>query len=98
MRILAEAVPDDVELAAIRRHILEQPEALAVHDVHAWTLTSGRHVLSAHVVVSDAGLADGAGAALLDDLPACLAGHFDLEHSTFQLEPVGHADHDPGMR
>jgi cobalt-zinc-cadmium efflux system protein len=32
----------------------------------------------------------------LDQLQACLAGHFDVEHSTFQLEPASHADHEPG--
>jgi cobalt-zinc-cadmium efflux system protein len=26
----------------------------------------------------------------------CLAGHFDVEHSTFQLEPASHAAHEPG--
>jgi cobalt-zinc-cadmium efflux system protein len=27
-------------------------------------------------------------------MQACLAGHFDVEHSTFQLEPAGHLDHE----
>ena len=27
---------------------------------------------------------------LLDELQGCLAGHFDVEHSTFQLEPASH--------
>ena len=33
---------------------------------------------------------------VLDELQSCLAGHFDVEHSTFQLEPASHADHEPG--
>jgi cobalt-zinc-cadmium efflux system protein len=33
---------------------------------------------------------------LLDQLQACLAGHFDVEHSTFQLEAAAHASHEPG--
>jgi cobalt-zinc-cadmium efflux system protein len=31
---------------------------------------------------------------MLDRLGECLKGHFDVEHSTFQLEPVGHAAHE----
>ena len=97
LRILIEATPDDMEIAEVRRHILELPEVLAVHDLHAWTLTSGAPILTAHVVVSDDCIAKGEATRVLDHLQACLAGHFDLEHSTFQLEPGGHADHEPGM-
>ena len=31
---------------------------------------------------------------ILDALQACLAGHFDVEHSTFQMEPAGHVAHE----
>jgi hypothetical protein len=31
---------------------------------------------------------------MLDALQHCLRGHFDVSHSTFQLEPAGHADHE----
>src|SRR3989442_1713159 len=54
----------------------------AVHDLHVWTITSGLNVVSAHVVVERH--ADPA--AVLDSLGGCLAGDFDIEHSTFQLE------------
>lgn len=62
-----------------------------MHDLHAWTITSGLPVLSAHVVVDEAVLALGNGL-LLDRLGDCLRGHFDVEHSTLQLEPAGHAE------
>jgi cobalt-zinc-cadmium efflux system protein len=95
--ILVEATPDEVEIASVRAHILEQPGVVDLHDLHVWALTSGLPVLSAHVVVSDACMDAGAAPALLDRLQECLAGHFDLMHSTFQLEPIGHADHEHGM-
>jgi cobalt-zinc-cadmium efflux system protein len=97
LRILLEATPDDVELAEVRRHILELVEVVAVHDLHAWTVTSGLPVLSAHVVVSDECISAGTSARVLDHLQECLAGHFDVAHSTFQLEPIGHADHERPM-
>jgi cobalt-zinc-cadmium efflux system protein len=42
-------------------------------------------------------LARGQGAVMLDTLQECLRGHFDVAHSTFQLEPDGHADHEHPM-
>jgi len=39
---------------------------------------------------------DGCAPRLLDELEACIAGHFDVEHSTFQLEAAAHASHEPG--
>jgi len=70
---------------------------VSVHDLHAWTLTSGLPVLSAHVVLSDGCRSTGEAARVLDRLQACLAGHFDVEHSTFQLEPIGHQEHESGL-
>ncbi len=80
--VLLEATPKDVDMAHVRRHILEAPGVIGCHDLHAWTITSGLNVVSAHVI-----LADGADpAATLDALCECLSDDFDIEHSTFQLE------------
>ena len=95
-RVLMEATPDEMDLAEVRRHILELPEVVAVHDLHAWTLTSDLPVLSAHVVVEESCLSSGSAPRLLEHLQECLAGHFDVEHSTFQLEPEVHAGREPG--
>jgi cobalt-zinc-cadmium efflux system protein len=92
--VLLEAAPRDVDLAAVRAHILGVDGVLGVHDLHAWTITSGSPVLSAHVVVSDAALAAGHGGRVLDALSACLGDHFDMAHCTFQLEAESHAGHE----
>lgn len=92
--ILLEAVPKNVDLDEVRKHLLETPGVTDVHDLHAWTITSGVPVMSAHVVVEDLALANGDCGKLLDRLHECLAGHFDVEHSTLQLEPAGHIDHE----
>jgi cobalt-zinc-cadmium efflux system protein len=47
-------------------------------------------------VVADGCFADGHSPRMLDELQSCLTGHFDVEHSTFQLEPAGHATHEAG--
>jgi cobalt-zinc-cadmium efflux system protein len=92
--VLLEATPRGVDLAEVRRHIVETSGVIGAHDLHAWTITSGLPVLSVHVVVTDEALADGGGARVLDSLGECLADHFDVEHCTFQLEPAGHATHE----
>jgi cobalt-zinc-cadmium efflux system protein len=92
--VLLEATPKGVDLAEVRRHINETSGVLDVHDLHVWTITSGLPVLSAHIVVTEAALADGGGGQVLDELGQCLSGHFDVEHCTFQLEAPGHQEHE----
>ena len=92
--VLLEAAPRGVDLADVRAHILGVDGVLDVHDLHAWTITSGLPVLSAHVVVTDEALAAGHGGRVLDALCSCLGEHFDLEHCTFQLEAASHAGHE----
>jgi cobalt-zinc-cadmium efflux system protein len=95
--ILLEASPRGIDLDEIREHMGALPGIREVHELHVWTITSGLPVLSAHVVVDPAVIEHGQSAIMLDKLQACLRGHFDLEHSTFQLEPAGHADHERPM-
>ena len=80
--VLLEAAPKGINLADVRSHILRAEGVADIHDLHAWTITSGLNVVSAHVV-----LAEGANPPkVLDELCSCLSGDFDIEHSTFQLE------------
>jgi cobalt-zinc-cadmium efflux system protein len=95
--VLLEASPRGVDLTEVRRHLAEVDGVTDVHDLHAWMITSGLPVLSAHVVVDPRLLADGHSDTMLDQLQACLRGHFDVEHSTFQIEPTGHADHESSV-
>lgn len=92
--VLLEATPRGVDLAEVRQHIEATPGVLSCHDLHAWTITSGSPVLSAHVVVELASWEQGRAGQVLDRLGECLTGHFDLEHSTFQLERPEHAAHE----
>jgi len=80
--VLMEATPKGVDMAHVRQHILDAPGVVDCHDLHAWTITSGVNVVSAHVVLEKG--ADAARA--LAELSDCLADDFDIEHSTFQLE------------
>ena len=84
--VLLEATPKGVDLSEVERHVLEAPGVTAVHDLHAWTITSGMNVVSAHVVLAD----EGKPGDVLDHLATCLADDFDMNHSTFQLETADH--------
>ena len=95
--VLLEASPRGMDLSEVRRHMTDLSGVRDVHELHAWTITSGLPVLSAHVVVDPGIVDDGRCAAMLDRLQDCLRGHFDVEHSTFQIEPSGHAAHERPM-
>ncbi|WP_203579801.1 cation diffusion facilitator family transporter [Microbacterium hibisci] len=92
--VLAESAPKGTHVREIRDHILATPGVVDVHDVHVWQLTRGAPVFTAHVVVDAAAFADGRAAGILSGLQDCLSQHFDVEHSTFQLEPAGHVEHE----
>ncbi|MFF6986552.1 cation diffusion facilitator family transporter [Streptomyces sp. NPDC010273] len=92
--VLLESAPKDVDMQDVRSHILALDGVEDVHDLHAWTITSGMPVLSAHVVVRSDVLNAIGNEKMLHELQGCLGDHFDVEHCTFQLEPRGHAEHE----
>jgi cobalt-zinc-cadmium efflux system protein len=94
MHVLSESTPAGMSVTEIREHLLGASGVVDVHDVHVWAITSGSPVFSAHVVVEAEVFESGRTGVVLDELGACLADHFDVAHSTFQLEPVEHADHE----
>jgi cobalt-zinc-cadmium efflux system protein len=94
LNVLLESTPRGVDLAEVRQHLLGVPHVRDVHDLHASIVSSDLPVLTAHVVLDDLCFHDGHAPAVLDQLQRCLAGHFDVEHSTFQLEPRGHLEHE----
>jgi cobalt-zinc-cadmium efflux system protein len=92
--VLLEATPRDLDLTEVREHIRAVRHVHDVHDLHASRVSSRLPVLTAHVVVDDSCFSDGQLPRLLDELQNCLAGHFDVEHSTFQFEALGHVEHE----
>ncbi len=95
VHILMEAAPEGLDLSEVRAHILNVPGVVGVHDLHAWTITSGAPMLSAHVVVDDHSVR-AHGGDILDALQACLEADFDVRHTTFQIEPTAHEGHEVG--
>ena len=94
LSVLGESVPRGTDVALIRDHVLGTRGVVGAHDVHVWSISPGSNVFSAQVVVEPSVFSGGGAGLLLDELGACLADHFDVEHSTFQLEPAEHAAHE----
>jgi cobalt-zinc-cadmium efflux system protein len=85
LRVLTQAAPAGLDLAAVRGELAEVPGVREVHDVHVWTLTTGMDVASAHLAIEPAA-----------DLATVLAGArarlhdgYGIDHSTLQVEPAG---------
>jgi cobalt-zinc-cadmium efflux system protein len=77
-----EGVPSHLDIRQIETAMTTAPGVRAVHDLHVWTLTSGKEAMSSHVVVDDLA----AGARILRDLHKLLHERFGIEHTTIQLE------------
>jgi cobalt-zinc-cadmium efflux system protein len=92
--VLMERTPRGLDLAEVRAQLLAVEHVRDLHDLHASSIVTHLPVLTAHVVVDDSCFRDGHAPKVLDQLQRCLAGRFDIEHSTFQLEPAGHAAHE----
>lgn len=80
--VLLEGTPAHINLAAVEDTILETDGVHDVHDLHVWTITSGREALSAHVIhVETISQAE-----LLRELRAKLHDRFGVDHLTIQME------------
>ncbi|MCG3117857.1 MAG: cation diffusion facilitator family transporter [Candidatus Manganitrophus sp. SA1] len=81
VNILMEAVPEHIDLGEVGKAMAQIAGVEEVHDLHVWTLTSGKYALSAHVTISS-----------LQDWPiiqnlleALLADRFQIDHTTLQV-------------
>jgi cobalt-zinc-cadmium efflux system protein len=82
--ILLEAVPKDVDLEEVEKTIRSIPGVKDLHHLHLWTITSGRHALSAHVLVGDIQLSRTG--SILQEISQILMQRYRISHSTIQFE------------
>jgi len=80
--VLLEASPRELNLTDLNRALTETGGVKAVHDLHVWTITSGVHSLTAHLVVDDSRLAS----QILSDVVRTSQDRFGIDHVTVQLE------------
>lgn len=82
VNVLLEGTPAHLDLGEIEEAMRRVPGVRRVHDLHVWTLTSGREAMSAHAVVDDVRDSE----RLLETLHAVLHARFGIDHTTIQLE------------
>jgi cobalt-zinc-cadmium efflux system protein len=84
LHVLMESVPANLDLQRLCLRLENVDGVASVHDIHAWTITSGYNVLSAHVTARNDMLQNSE--ELLERLRTIAADEFGLDHVTFQLE------------
>ncbi|MGB6517193.1 MAG: cation diffusion facilitator family transporter [Candidatus Cybelea sp.] len=82
--VLLESVPSDVDSGHLAEHIAELSGVTGVHDLHVWSIGSGSHALSAHVLLDDRRLSEAAD--VLREIDECAKTHFGIDHVTVQFE------------
>jgi cobalt-zinc-cadmium efflux system protein len=82
--VLLESAPGHAEVPAVRDRIGRVEGVAGVHDLHVWTIGSGSHALSAHVVLEDRKLSEAS--AILRSIDTALRDDFEITHVTVQFE------------
>jgi cobalt-zinc-cadmium efflux system protein len=82
IHILIEGTPSHLCHEEIKQSILRVRGVTGVFDLHIWTISSGIHALSAHVVVIDNNRAS----AILQEINSILEKDYDITHATIQIE------------
>jgi cobalt-zinc-cadmium efflux system protein len=83
LEVLMEGAPGHIDVDRVRQAIGGVRGVGSVHDLHVWTITSGRVALSVHVCADESEPA----ARLLRSVQARLRDEFGITHSTIQVEP-----------
>jgi len=82
--VLLESTPDHAQLPRVRERIRSCEGVVAVHDLHVWTIGTGSHALSAHVVLDDRRISEAT--AVLRRINVAMHDDFAIDHVTLQLE------------
>jgi cobalt-zinc-cadmium efflux system protein len=82
VNVLLEGAPPHLDVNEIETALCAADGVRRVHDLHVWTLTSGREAMSVHVVVGPDTSAD----KMLEQLHVILHARFGIDHTTIQIE------------
>jgi cobalt-zinc-cadmium efflux system protein len=82
LHLALDAVPQGVDAAAVRAHLLAQPGVTALHDLHIWGMSTTETALTCHLVMPRGHPGDEALSAIARELEH----HFRIHHTTLQIE------------
>jgi cobalt-zinc-cadmium efflux system protein len=80
--VLMEGVPKGISIDEVTDALMELPGVLDAHDLHVWSLTSGRNIATTHLVIAD----DADHQEIIDAANRTLAERFAIAHTTIQVE------------
>ena len=84
--VLLESAPAHARIPAVRDRMRAIAGVVDVHDLHVWTIGSGSHVLTAHVLLADARISEAS--AILREIESRVRAEFKIDHVTVQFECV----------
>ena len=87
LNLALDAAPRGIDPGEVRKVLMAQEGVAAVHDLHVWALSTTRVSLTAHLVMPGGG-----GERVLPQLRRVLQERFDIDHTTFQVEPYAQED------
>ena len=87
--ILLEGTPEHLNIDEIKQALSSHWGVGSIHDLHVWSISSGKSSLSVHVVCQHR---EGDWTDLLQQIRTMLAVRFDLHHTTIQLEATPCSD------
>ncbi len=76
------AVPEGVDIAAVREHLLGVPGVSGLHDLHIWGMSTTETALTCHLLMPGGHPGD----AVLSTVAQQLHQRFGIEHATIQIE------------
>jgi cobalt-zinc-cadmium efflux system protein len=82
IHILMEGSPSNISHEEIKEAILQIKGVTGVFELHIWSITSGMHALSAHVVIIDTNKSQ----TILQEINSTLEKKFGITHATIQIE------------
>src|SRR5215831_4857044 len=82
VNVLLEGTPAHIDIAAVIGAMQRVSGIREVHDLHVWTISSGKDALSAHVTIREGT----SHKSVLDALHECLRTQFNIGHLTIQVE------------
>ncbi|AZD50779.1 cation diffusion facilitator family transporter [Pseudomonas chlororaphis] len=86
MNVLLQGVPDGIDIDEVEQGIRAIDGVTEVHDLHLWALTSGKNVMSTHLV---ADLGRRSEQQILAEVTELMHERFDISHVTVQVEQAG---------
>lgn len=93
VHILMEGTPKGISLEEVETRLIDHSQVQKVHDLHIWSITSGLHALSCHVVV-DGDMSITTASLLIHELEQRLQD-LGISHATIQVESAAHPQTTP---